>query len=78
MECWCIKKFLLFLVSLLSGIGLFIWVIKFVGWPEIKNAFFVFTGWQGIVILSLSFLMALIGTWKWRRVLEETGAEISF
>jgi len=72
------KKFLLFLVSLLIGIGLFIWVIKFVGWPEIKNAFFVFTGWQGIVILSLSFLMALIGTWKWKRVLEETGAKISF
>ncbi|PIV45118.1 MAG: hypothetical protein COS25_01545 [Candidatus Nealsonbacteria bacterium CG02_land_8_20_14_3_00_37_10] len=78
MEARCMKKFLLFLVSLLIGIGLFIWVIKFVGWPEIKNAFFVFTGWQGIVILSLSFLMALIGTWKWKRVLEETGAKISF
>lgn len=72
------KKFLLFLISFLVGIGLFIWVIKCVGWQEIKNAFLVFSGWQGIVILFLTFLMALIGTWKWKKVLEETGARISF
>jgi len=72
------KKFLLFLVSLFIGIALFIWVSRAIGWSEIKNAMLVFTGWQGMAILSLSFLMALVGTWKWREVLKETGGKISF
>ena len=72
------KKFLLFLFSLLIGAALFIWILETVGWPEIKNAFLVFTGWQGIVILFLTFLMSLIGAWKWQEVLKETGVRISF
>ena len=48
-----------FLLSLLIGIFLFIWVIKFVGWPEIKQAFLVFTGWQGIAILFVSLLLEI-------------------
>jgi len=55
-----IKKILLFLFSLFLGIGLFIWIINFVGWQEIKNAFLVFTGWQGGVIFTLTLLMMII------------------
>jgi len=72
------KKFLLFLFSLLIGVILFVWILETVGWQEIQSAFLVFTGWQGIVILFLTFLMILIGTWKWQEVLQETGARISF
>lgn len=72
------KKAFLFLVSLLLGVGLFIWVGKIVGWGEIKNAFLAFTGWQGIVILSLTVLMALVGTWKWREILRGEEVKISF
>ncbi|MBZ9569918.1 flippase-like domain-containing protein [Patescibacteria group bacterium] len=72
------KKFFLFLVSLLIGIGLFTWIIKFVGWQEIKNAFLVFTGWQGIVILILTLLIILIGTLKWKMILKSEGEDISF
>ena len=72
------RKLLLFLVSLLIGIILFVWIGGTIGWQEMKNAFLVFTGWQGIVILFFTFLMALIGTWKWREVIRETGAKISF
>lgn len=72
------KKVLLFLISLLIGIGLFVWILKMVGWQEIKNTFLVFTGWQGMVILGLTILMALVGTWKWKEILKGGGTDISF
>ncbi len=71
------KKFLLFLISFLIGIGLFIWVLKMVGWQEIKNTLLVFTGWQGLIILGLTFLMAIVGTWKWKEILKGIGIDIS-
>jgi len=73
-----LKNFLLFLLSLFLGIGLFIWIIKFVGWRAIKNALLVFTGWQGMVILGLTFLLSLICIWKWKEILKGLGTEISF
>ena len=72
------KKFLLFLISLLVGIGLFFWIIKTVGWQEIKNAFLVFTGWQGLVIFGLTLLMMLIGNWKWKEILKGENIKTSF
>lgn len=72
------RKFLLFLFSLLIGAGLFFWVLKMVGWIEVKKAFLVFTGWQGLVILFLTFLMTLVGIWKWREVLKGMGTKVSF
>lgn len=69
------KKLLLFFISLLIGLGLFIWIGRIVGWQEIKNAFLVFTGWQGIVILTLTVLTALVGNWKWQEILK--GEEIT-
>jgi membrane protein implicated in regulation of membrane protease activity len=69
------RKFLLFLISLLIGVGLFIWVLKIVGWQGIKNAFLVFTGWQGLVIFSLTLLVMLIGSRKWKEILK--GEEVN-
>ncbi len=72
------KKVLLFLFSLLIGIALFVWILRIVGWQEIKNAFLVFTGWQGLVILVLTVLMMAVGTWKWKEILRGTGVNIPF
>jgi uncharacterized protein (TIRG00374 family) len=72
------RKALLFLLSLLIGLGLFIWILKFVGWRAIENAFSSFTGWQGLAILGLTTLMAIIGTWKWREILKGEEVKISF
>lgn len=72
------KKVLLFLISLLLGTGLFVWIGKTVGWGEIKNAFLVFTGWQWVVILGLTALMAFAGTWKWKEILSGEGVKVSF
>jgi len=72
------RKIFLFLISFLIGISLFVWTLKFVGWPEIKNAFLVFTGWQGIIILILALFIALIGTWEWKVILKSEGIDIPF
>lgn len=70
------KKFLIFLFSFLIGTGLFIWIINFVGWSEIRNTFLIFTGWQGLVILGLTFLMVFLGIWKWKEILKSQGHNI--
>ncbi len=72
------KKSLLLLFSFLFGAILFSWVIKTVGWQEIKNSFLGFVGWQGMVILLLTILMALVGTWKWQEILRGMEVKISF
>ncbi len=72
------RKFFLFLVSLFIGLGVFIWVIKFVGWQEIKDAFLVFTGWRGMIIFFLTALAFLVGIWKWREILKSQGNLIPF
>lgn len=72
------KKFLFFLFSFLIGIILFIWIGRIVGWEEIKKAFLVFTGWQGGVIFGLTLLIAIIGTWKWKKILKGQGIKLSF
>lgn len=72
------RKFLLLLISFFFGTGLFIWIGETVGWQEIKNAFLVFTGWQGMVIFSLTLLMLLVGNWKWKEILKSGGNNISF
>ena len=72
------KKIFLFIISLLIGIFLFSWVLKSVGWQEIKNAFLVFTGWQGMVILILTLFIAFTAIWKWKEILKGQGNQISF
>lgn len=72
------KKLLFFLASLLIGVILLIWIGKTVGWEEIKTALLVFTGWQGLVIFSLTLLIILIGNWKWQEILRSEGVNISF
>jgi uncharacterized protein (TIRG00374 family) len=72
------KKLPIFLLSFLVGILLFWAVIRFVGWQEIKKSILVFTGWQGLLILFLTFVWILIDNWKWKEILKGEGIDISF
>ncbi len=72
------KRYLLFLSSFLIGIVLFVWVIKFVGWKEIKNAFSVFKWREGLLILLLTFALLLTSMWKWKEVLKGMGINLSY
>ena len=72
------KKFLLFLVSLLIGVILFIWIIQRIGLEEIKLAFFTFSGPDGLAILGLTLLMLIVGNWRWKEILKNQGNNLSF
>lgn len=66
------------MVSLLIGFGLFIWVLKFVGWQGIKNSLLIFTSWKGLVIFGLTLLMMLTGSRKWKEILKGEGINVPF
>lgn len=72
------KKLLLFILPLIVGIGIFVWIIKITGWREILQTFFVFTGWNGIALLLITFLAMLVGVWKWQIILKSQGEKVSF
>lgn len=72
------KKIIFFLISLFIGTGIFSWVVKAIGWQEIKKAFLIFACWQGLVIIGLTILAVLIGTWKWGELLKIGGVKIPF
>lgn len=71
-----IKKIILFLVSLLTGVGLLVATLQFIGWQEIGSALLIFKGWQGIVILLLTALMILSGVCKWKVILKSQGYDL--
>ena len=72
------KQKLLFGFSLILGLIIFVQLGKVIGWEEIGRAFAVFTGWQGLVIILFSFLIAVIGNWRWQEILKDSGINVSF
>jgi len=71
------RKFFLFLFSLLIGTGLFWWIVKTIGWKQILGVFLVFTGRHGLVILGLTILIMVFGIWKWKVILKSQGEDSS-
>ncbi len=71
------KKIFLFLISLIVGIILFVWIGKTVDWQEIETVFLLFTGWHGIVIFILTFLIMLFGAWRWQETLKAQNVKVS-
>ena len=72
------RNIFLILISLLIGAAIFIWFGRVIGWDHVWQAFEVFKGWQGIVILALTFLIAIIGNWRWYQILKDKQVDISF
>ena len=72
------KQKLLVGFSLILGVAIFIQLGRVIGWSEIGKAFAVFTGWQGLVIVALSFLVAIIGNWRWKEILKDSGIDVPF
>lgn len=71
------KRILGFFISLSIGIGLLIWIIQFVGWQGIESSLVIFTGWQWLVILLLTFLILFVGALKWKVILKNQGHPLS-
>ncbi|GAH98519.1 unnamed protein product, partial [marine sediment metagenome] len=71
------KKVLVFLFSFVIGLGLFFLVVERVGWEEIKETLFAFSGWKGIAILGITLLIWLVGIWKYKFVYKSQGYNFS-
>lgn len=72
-----VKKILVILLSFVLGLVIFIRVVNDIGWRAIQDALYVFTGWNGLIILALTFLSIAIGAWKWQEILGE-GNKVPF
>jgi len=72
------KQKILFFFSLILGLVVFLWFGKIVGWEEIKESFSVFNFYQAILILFLSFIVILIGNWRWKEILKDSGEDVPF
>jgi len=69
------KKFFFFLISLLIGIGLFLWILNMVGWQEVRKILFNFSGRNSLIVLFLTISIWLVGLWKWKFVLGSQGCK---
>lgn len=72
------RNLLFFLLSFLVGIGLFCWIVRLIGWQDIKRAFLIFAGWQGLLILILTIIIIIIENQKWKDVLKAQKVALSF
>ena len=71
------RSVLSFFISLIAGVGLLVWISRFIGWQETKSALLIFTGWHGMVIVLLTLLMILAGALKWKMILKSQGYRLS-
>lgn len=67
------RRILIFLLSFIIGILLFVWVIRWVGWKEIKEILSAFSGWEGVAILGITFLIWAVGVWKHKFIYKSQG-----
>lgn len=71
------KKILGFLLSLLIGAFLFVWVGKLAGWQGLESAFFVLCSWQGLIVLFLTVLIKMTRVFRLRVILQSRSHHIS-
>lgn len=72
------KKTLLFILSLLVGIALFVGVLYYIGLEDLRAAFMSFS-WEIIaIIIGLSFLQIFIVIYRWRLILGAQGDKVPF
>ncbi|MFA5355685.1 MAG: lysylphosphatidylglycerol synthase transmembrane domain-containing protein [Candidatus Paceibacterota bacterium] len=72
------KKLLLFVLSLIVGLGMVFWVLQMVSPEEFKKDLEVFKGSDGLIILVLSFLTIFMGAWRWKEILKGIGEDLPF
>ena len=72
------KKIILFLLSLVVGLAILIWIVNIIGWQEVKLTFIAFSGWEGLLTIALTILILAVGGLRWKEILRNQGEDISF
>ncbi len=70
------KKILKFLIAFTIGLFIFWLVMGIVGWDKINKAIILFSGLEGLIIILLTFIAAMIGVFKWKLILQSQGLNI--
>ena len=70
------KKVLSLVISFLIGLGIFFWILRVVGLEEIKEITISFLSLKGLLILILTFLIWVAGSWKWQFILGALGCYV--
>jgi len=71
------KKILFFGLSFLIGIFIFLLVVKWVKWQEMKEILFTFSYWKWAVIVGITLLIWFAAIWKWKFILHSQGYNFS-
>jgi len=72
------KKILLFILSLVIGIALFIGVLYYIGLDDLKSAFTSFSWATIAVVVALTFLQIFIIIYRWQLILAAQGDKLPF
>jgi len=70
------KKILKFLIAFTIGLFIFWLVMGIVGWNKINKAIILFSGFEVLIIVLLTFIAAIIGVFKWKLILQSQGLDI--
>ncbi len=72
------KKTLLFILSLVVGITLFIGVLQYIGWDEVRKSFSTFS-WSVIgAVIALGLLQMAVLIYRWQLILEAQGDRVPY
>ncbi len=68
----------IFKLLIVSGIGLliFLFVMEIVGWSKMNEAIVLFSGYKGLIIVSLTFFIAMISCLNWKLILQSQGFNV--
>ena len=67
------KKVLSFLITLIVGVLIFGVIMRIVGLKRIQEALFLFLSFKGLVIVLLTFVIAVISILRWKLILQSQG-----
>jgi len=70
------KNFFKLLIASTIGLFIFLFVIKIVGWSKIIEAIKLFSGPKGLMIIFLTFFIAVVSCLNWRLILRSQGLNI--
>jgi len=66
------------LISFLVAFLIFFFVLRWTGWQELRNAFGLFLSYKGLILVLVTLLIWLSGTYKWKLILKDQGYDFPF
>ena len=70
------KNIFKFLIVSSIGLLIFLFVMQIVGWGKINEALVLFSGFKGLIIVILTFFIAIISCLNWKLILQSQGFNI--